>query len=113
MKDSDIICRLIYCAWIGPFPEQGDFDEFRAVLDCFARAVERENRQEQMQDIPIRPLTLTPERLLEIVKENADQATDRQTDRQTARPEPMTAENPSPQPSPVMLRAKNVRFTSA
>lgn len=85
MKDSDIICRLIYCVWIGPFPEQGDFEEFRAVLDCFARAVERENRQEQMQDIPIRPLTLTPERLLEIVKENADQATDRQTDKQTDR----------------------------
>ena len=80
MKDSDIICRLIYCAWIGPVPEQGDFDEFRAVLDCFARAVERENRQEQMQNIPIRPVTLTPERLLEIVKENTDQAGDRQTD---------------------------------
>ncbi len=55
MKDSEIICRLIYCAWIGPFPEQKDLDGFRSVLDCFARAVAREAAEDDELTIKITP----------------------------------------------------------
>lgn len=55
MKDSDIICRLIYCAWIAPVPDQEELDRFRAELDCFARAAAREDAEDDELTIKITP----------------------------------------------------------
>ena len=55
MKDSDIICRLIYCAWIAPVPNQEELDRFRAELECFARAAAREDAEDDELTIKITP----------------------------------------------------------
>ena len=56
MNDSEIIARLIYCAWIGPAPETAeenkDLEGFKTVLDCYARAKMREEKTEALPDHP-------------------------------------------------------------
>lgn len=129
MKDSDLLARLIYRAYIAPDPhaplEAEALLPFAAALRFYARTVCAEEAAELMEEKRQQMLEHTasdaagtlctdscPVEFPEEPASDPDTADTEPPDTHThthTQPGPMTAEAESPHPSPATLRAKNVR----